>query len=187
MDETQDTARMALSALMDGEAAAGEVESACARWRDAVDARERWHAYHLIGDVLRSEELASSPERDARFLAGMRERLATEAVPLVQRSAATRPALRWQTASVAAAAGFLAVAGVLVAMRSGGDATGQPAGGAVLASASQPEVMTASGKLIRDAQLDRYFSAHRRVSNGASVMVPGAVVRSVDTMAIDEK
>ena len=44
-----------LSALMDGEADAAALDHACAGWPDVAVARD-WHAWHLIGDVLRSEE-----------------------------------------------------------------------------------------------------------------------------------
>ncbi|MFA6262799.1 MAG: RseA family anti-sigma factor, partial [Bacteroidia bacterium] len=63
-----DERRAMLSALADGEAAA---EPGCALWRDDAQARATWHAYHLIGDVMRSEDLAVRPARDAAFLAAL--------------------------------------------------------------------------------------------------------------------
>jgi len=71
-----------LSALSDGECRADEVAAACAAWRQDADARARWHAYQLIGDVLRSDDLASTAGRDAAFLARLRERLEQEPVVL---------------------------------------------------------------------------------------------------------
>ena len=41
------------SALIDGELGPGGVARACASWRSDPRSRETWHAYHLIGDVLR--------------------------------------------------------------------------------------------------------------------------------------
>ena len=55
-----------LSAAADGDADA--LGAACLAWRDDAAARSTWHAYHLIGDVLRSGELATTPQRDAAFL-----------------------------------------------------------------------------------------------------------------------
>jgi sigma-E factor negative regulatory protein RseA len=69
-----------LSALMDGELDASAVAGACRAWRDDAQMRSQWHAYHLIGDVMRSEDLASDAKHDARFLAALRERLADEPV-----------------------------------------------------------------------------------------------------------
>ena len=63
-----------LSALADGEGQA--LQAACSAWRDDEEARRAWHSYHLIGDVMRSEDLAARPGRDAAFLAGERARLA---------------------------------------------------------------------------------------------------------------
>ncbi|MEY2617859.1 MAG: hypothetical protein RL522_861 [Pseudomonadota bacterium] len=44
-------------------------------------ARERWQAYHFIGDVLRSPELAGGTP-PAAFLARLSQRLAVEPLPL---------------------------------------------------------------------------------------------------------
>ena len=47
-------------------AAAGEsvCRWVCESWRGDGELREDWHAYHLIGDVLRSDDLAIAPARD---------------------------------------------------------------------------------------------------------------------------
>ena len=48
--------RASLSALMDGDD--GAVDAACRAWRDDASLRADWHAYHLIGEVMRSEDAA---------------------------------------------------------------------------------------------------------------------------------
>ena len=53
VDVSANDPRRWLSALADGQADAAE--PACGLWRDDAAARQTWHAYHLIGDVLRSE------------------------------------------------------------------------------------------------------------------------------------
>ena len=54
--------RWLLSAMADGEADAAELGRGCAGWASAdAQTRQSWHAYHLIGDVLRSDDLASAP------------------------------------------------------------------------------------------------------------------------------
>ena len=86
-----DGARASLSALADGDATA--VDQALRHWRDDEQARRTWHAYQLIGDVMRSEDLARAPARDAAFMAGLRQRLAAEpaiVAPLPAAPAATR-------------------------------------------------------------------------------------------------
>ena len=71
----------ALSALADGEADAAEVARACGAWREDAQVRARWSDYHLIGDVMRSDELADASD-SSRFLKSFRERLVQEPVVL---------------------------------------------------------------------------------------------------------
>ncbi len=75
-----------LSALADGELDDASVARVCARWRADAPAQATWHAYHLIGDVLRSEDLASAPGRDRSCLTRLRERLVNEPVVLAPAS-----------------------------------------------------------------------------------------------------
>jgi sigma-E factor negative regulatory protein RseA len=51
----------------------------------------------------------------------------------------------------------------------------------------EPTLRVVSGQLIRDARLDRYLAAHRQGANGAALQMPGAVVRSVDTIVLESK
>lgn len=136
-----------LSALVDGELDGDAATQACVHWRESVASRASWHAYQLIGDVLRSDDLASDPVHDAGFLAALRARLADEPVvlapqPLVSSAAPLaaggqvavpgqaasggrgeyggRGGLsgRWMwLAPTAVAAGFVVVAGVLMVGR----------------------------------------------------------------------
>lgn len=208
--ETQATQTEELSALVDGELHSGAVAGACARWRSDSASRATWHAYQLIGDVLRSEDLASEPSRDAAFLAALRGRLAAEPVVLApqrvvdQAEAASVTATfggaarrrRWTWAAPAAvAAGFVAVAGVLVVMRSPGTLPAPV--GAELAGATstqgiispqvvavtaapvvEPQSLVATGQVIRDAGLDRYLAAHKHFAGSAALGVPSAFLRS---------
>jgi len=119
-----------VSALIDGELEDSAVAHACAQWRDDPSAREAWHTYQLIGDVLRSDDLAFTASRDSAFLASLRERLAAEPVVLSPQPVVARveilaqPAVanggagrrHWRT-PVAMVAGFAVVASVLVIIR----------------------------------------------------------------------
>jgi len=101
-----------LSTLADGEAPATAADEACRQWQTDDALRSDWHVYHLIGDVLRSDELASTPARDAAFVHAVRARLADEPVPLAPRPLpAAAPRVRRWLAPAAVAAGF-AVVGV---------------------------------------------------------------------------
>lgn len=120
--------REQLSALVDGELPAGAaVAAACAAWKDDADLRAAWHRYQLIGDVLRSEDLASEPARDAAFMQALRRRLAADPVVLAPappqqppRSVRDTPRTGRRSSwamPAAVAAGFVAVAGVLLVTR----------------------------------------------------------------------
>lgn len=140
--------REGLSALLDGELDTAAVGQACAHWRESAESRSTWHAYRLIGDVLRSDDLAGDPARDAGFLGALRTRLASEPVVLAPQPLAIEPesmvvppvsahalgetgagARRWHwIAPTAVAAGFVAVAGVLTLTRVAGEAPDRAAG-----------------------------------------------------------
>ena len=190
-----DDDRSRLSALMDGDADAAEMAALGARWRDDADVRGTWHAYHLIGDVMRSDDLASPPARDEAFLQALRQRLAAEPVVLAPVAidapamAAARQRRRW-LAPAAAAAGFVAVAGVLIVLRGPAGpaedqrlATSTPAKAAGATPVVQPVVVSAP--VLRDARLDRYLEAHRRMGPGVMTAMPMA--RPVEAMAIETK
>ncbi|MBC7956877.1 MAG: sigma-E factor negative regulatory protein [Cytophagales bacterium] len=184
-----------LSSLMDGELDASAVGRACAQWRDDDEVRAQWHAYHVIGDVLRSEDLASGGAHDAAFLAAFRTRLAQEPVVLAPTPAAPlvpqiQPTRRraWST-SAAVAAGFVAVAGVLVVTQMSGGLSlpgsqaqstlaAAPnvapaimvADGAASATGSDLPAVVLNGQLIRDVRLDEYLAAHKKFGGSS---VPG--------------
>lgn len=202
--------RQRLSALMDGELGDADAARLCADWRDDAQLRVTWHAYHLIGDVMRSDDLAHAAAHDEAFLRSLRERLALEPVVLAPAAtvapasrislSAIRRSRRWMT-STAVAAGFAAVAGVMVVMRTADPGAGSA--GPVLASAPvtpAPAGVVKVGTdvapggaaggsddvLIRDARLDRYLEAHRQYGPGV-VMVPGGVVRSTAVSAVQQR
>lgn len=200
-----------LSALVDGEADVALAQCVCAAWREDAGSRSTWHAYQLIGDVMRSEDLASTAVRDAMFLDRLRSRLAQEPVVFAPQPFETPvlvdvPAGRFDIlrrrrtwmASTAVAAGFVAVAGVVIVLR-GPDATvpaallasGNPvsASAPVVAVAQVPtarsvvavpeaEVETFNGRMVRDARLDRYLAAHKQFAGTSALGVPSSFLRS---------
>lgn len=192
--------RLWLSALADGEPAA--LPHATALWRDDAAARESWHLYHLIGDVMRSDDLAARPARDAEFLANLRQRLAQEPVPVplapAPAAAAAPPMARrlgWR-APAAVAAGFVAVAATLVLLRpqgfglDGGEQMAEgvvPAAGPGLRVVPNPQpsargALVAEGRMIRDARLDAYLQAHQAARGNSPAALPGGGLRSVDLL-----
>lgn len=207
-DRSKDRAEW-LSALADGELAPDEVPAACADWREDPQARSRWHAYQLIGDVLRSDDLASTARHDADFLLALRRRLESEPVVLAPAALIGAEPVPAVAAPVVAAAGARrrrwlipsAVAATFAAVVVGGvmvPSMSPPAGDASLVAGSAPRaipvvadpnavpdmpVITANGRLIRDARLDRYLAAHQQWSGGAVIGGHAAYLRHVATDA----
>jgi sigma-E factor negative regulatory protein RseA len=196
-NETQSLQR--LSTLMDGEGDASAVQACCDAWRDDVAGRAAWHAYHLIGDVLRSEDLSSAPQRDAAFGAALRARLDGEPALLAPaaadaRAAAPHRASRWRvfSAPAAVAAGFVAVGGAVLVLRS--PPTTAPAitqagaplelravappAQAPLATVAEAPAAPLSGQMIRDARLQQYLAAHKQFGGSTALGVPSGFLRS---------
>jgi sigma-E factor negative regulatory protein RseA len=196
-DSDRSQSRRILSALADGDATDGEAARAFEAWRDDDDARSTWHAYQLIGDVLRSEDLATSPAADADFLAALRTRLAAEPVVLAPAEAPAAPMVeqpavanarsgagwraRWQ-GPLAMAAGFLAVIGSMQALRGpaqpGSAAVAlvaSPASGTVLATATPTARAPAKAEA---EQIAPYIAAHRQSTMNAAFQMPGGDIRN---------
>ena len=204
--DRSESSRRILSALADGDATDSEAARAFQAWRDDADARASWHTYQLIGDVLRSDDLAAEPAADEAFLVSLRARLAAEPVVLAPQprvevepvampvavnaaTAAARSRGRWQ-GPVAMAAGFLVVIGGLNIVRPfnhGGGATvaAAAASGPVLASATSvnntglandPKTI-AQNKAAAD-QLAPYLAAHRQSGMSGPFQMPGGDIRN---------
>lgn len=192
--------RQALSSMLDGDAV--DVDLACRAWGEDPRSRADWHVYHLIGEVMRSDDARTAPQHDARFLRRLHERLAAEPVVLAPAAAsrhehATRVRRGW-AAPFAVAAGFIAVAGVVVVsgvavpgdvtqdssarvsgtVISGGTLSAQ-AGSAAASAAPTP----GDGVLIRSVELDRYLAAHKQYSSSSVLAVPGGAVRNAAATA----
>lgn len=186
----------ALSSIVDGEADDAGLRRVVEAWKDDAEVRASWHAYQLIGDVLRSDELAGSAARDAALLAAVRARLAAEPVVLAPAPApaprAAHPRTpRWLVPG-AVAAGFVVVAGVVLVLEQQVAPTSSPTLAAreattvaVKASAgpaaSVPSLVT-DGRVLRDARLDAYLDAHRGAVGGLPTALPGGGLRNVELL-----
>ncbi len=181
--------REQISALADGHLQGREF-SAALQGMASGEARECWHVYQLIGDVLRSPELAACG-RDAAFVDRLSQRLRSEAAPAplplpqpvradVARAAANDGVFRWKM--VAGLASFAAVAAVGWSVLGGigpqpaGPQLAQgaaPAGGGaqVVSLAAPVPAVAASAQheapppvMLRDPRLDELLAAHRQAA-----------------------
>ncbi len=201
-----------LSALADGELTAIEFEEACSVWRGSSSARNTWHQYQLIGDILRSEDLARSSGRDAALFARIQAELALQPVVLAPsprpeptlddapRSAARHLSRRYATwawmAPSAVAAGVVLVAGAWILTQSPPDklagrvAAEAPLAPVVLAASAvtpavgeAPVAVLVRGPVVRDVELDRYLAAHKQFSSTSVLGAPSGSLRQVATEA----
>lgn len=185
--EQQIQMRELISALADGqlrgEAFARGVEAA------GTDpcGREAWNTYHLIGDVLRSGDLAACSAPTA-FLARLEQRLLQEPLqpaahatsrPRQEGATISRPpaandaSFRWKL--VAGFASFAAVAAIgwtvvgAVAKPEQGQLAAAP--GPVLAGGQ-------AGLMIRDPNLDEFLAAHRQLGGASALQTPAGFLRN---------
>ena len=186
--------RELISALADGqlegEAFARGVELAAS---DPA-ARAAWQTYHLIGDVLRSGELAVGSMRPD-LLERLRHRLRDEQVPVaplvvsqvpardLRREPANDASFRWKlVAGLASVAAVGALAWSLVGGLPGNPEAARLATAPAPAPATAPAgtVLTTSqgGVMIRSPQLDELLNAHRQLGAATTLQMSGGFVRN---------
>lgn len=197
-DVLSDKAR--LSALADGQLQGEDLDAALAFAADDVEGRATWQLYHLVGDVLRSSDLARPA--NAELISRLRDQLAQEApltsptrasfpvhaeiVAPVAQEAANASIFRWKMvagfASLAAVAaiGWTSVASLL----GGGGASGPQLAAAPAAAVSQGApviaVADADGQqvMIRDPRLDELLAAHKQFGSTSALQMPAGFLRN---------
>ena len=184
-----------LSAMVDGELRGEELEQALA-CAESAEGCASWELYHLVGDVLRSPDLAHHSQHN--LLSGLRVHLAQEPALQLQSSqlqqvaagmeqaqapvvalrdpAANSSVFRWKVAaSFATVAAVAALGWNLVATPVEGQ-------GAQLASApsiSAPVVVaTENGSVLRDPRLDALLANHQQYTSRASLQTPADFLRN---------
>jgi sigma-E factor negative regulatory protein RseA len=152
-----------LSSFVDGESTSGGTATMTAKVLSDADSRQRWHDWHLIGDVMRSESLASTSASIANKLSSQ---LASEPVHLARPSAAKKPIHRRPRlvygSAIAAAIAFVSVIALAPQMQQTG-ITGLIAGqfgGAVIATSDQ----RATPVMLEDPRLRDLLDAHGSMS-----------------------
>ncbi|WP_250472727.1 sigma-E factor negative regulatory protein [Caballeronia sp. GAFFF1] len=182
-----------MSAFVDGESL-GEIGN-IGQFLAELSSEDRaaWSDYHLIGDALRSDDLAESPARGRAFMASFAARfeaeahvLAPAALPAASAQKTRNGMLRRRVVpafAVAAAAATLAwivvpqMQGVGVHSGAQVASVAQPDSVQRVALASVPAVTTAApvveANIIRDANLDQYLEAHQQFSQQPAM--PGAM------------
>jgi len=176
-----------ISAMADGQLRGGAFARAMEVAASDPAALETWHAYHLIGDVLRSSELASGTRPDV-FLGRVRSRLQHEqrsAAPMPSAAPQARVALQPEASNDASfrwklVAAFASVASVTaIAWSSVGGLTAKPEQAQLAAvPASSVPVANVPGAMIRDPQLDEFLAAHRQLGGASALQAPAGFLRN---------
>ncbi|WP_175889630.1 sigma-E factor negative regulatory protein [Burkholderia cepacia] len=180
-----------LSALVDGEMFDGPDNGQFLAELNRAD-RAAWAHYHLIGDALRSDELALSPALSVAFTARMSAALESEphllapaAAPVARKLLSLRRRVVPAFAVAAAAATLtwivvpqMQTAGVQVA------SAGAPQGGnlqrvTVAQASAQPGLQDVN--IIRDASLDQYLEAHQQFAQQPVVTGSMPLIRAAVT------
>lgn len=192
-----------LSALVDGELYGDELEQALA-WAEDSEGLASWQLYHMVGDVLRSPDLAHHSQHD--LLTGLREQLRHEPVrpqlnaslleqvaPALQAAghagstarvralrdpAANAPAWRWRVAAgVSAAVAVAAIGWNLVA---GAQDAALGAQWAQWMQAPVVQVASEDGDsvMLRDPRLDALMAVQQEHASRASLQMPADFLRN---------
>lgn len=204
LTQPDDEPNEVISALADGQLGGEAFARAAGLAVTSASARASWHTYHLIGDVLRSGELAAgSPAVD--FVQKFQQRLASEsamqsqvrpavvalperqAVPLsVLRAPANAPLFRWKmlagVASLAAVAAMvLNVSGVTGIVSPQGvlaQAPAAPVVAATVAAGGDVAPPVSAPVMIRNPRLDELLAAHRQSGGASALQMPAGFLRN---------
>lgn len=188
--------RERLSALADGQLQGDELSAAFAYAAEAEDGAKTWQLYHLVGDVLRSADLAQ-PANPA-FMARLREQLAQEALPERPHApvpvtvvaaglpeAANASVFRWKM--VAGFASLAAVAAIGWTSLTSLQGAGAGAQLAAVPERSSPApvapvvaVADADGQqvMLRDPRLDELLAAHKQFGSTSALQMPAGFLRN---------
>ncbi len=194
--------RELLSALADGQLRGSEFAEVVASATGSHDGLATWHAYHVVGDVLRCADLATGQDERA-FLERLRLLLDAPvgvvvgtdsapqdnpglAVPVfassgsrsrIRTEGANDPDMRWKWLAGVASLAAVAVLGWHLG---GWDAGfGQPSQLAVapvaatVASPSAPPPV-----MLRDARLDELLAAHKQFGGTSALQMPAGFLRN---------
>ncbi len=185
-----------VSALVDGQLQAAELAQALALLQQDPALPDRWHDYHLIGDILRSPAVAANGvpavTGESDFMRRLQVRLAEEATPSMSAALPAGSLPPHTSANVANVAlgnaandsfpwlRLAAVAGVVLAGSLAWQLwSGQGDAGPALAQ-SQPSVLVATpqGLMARDAELDAFLAAHRELAGASALQMPSGFLRN---------
>ena len=156
------------SALADGQLSGAELAEAIDWVSETEEGRMHWHDYHLIGEVLRGDQVRMSGQ-DAAFLGRLRDRLQSE--PTLTRAAEAANDIRFHWARLMGV--VLLLVGSLLGWQAWVDSD-EAAGKARLVQAPAETPAT----MIRDPQLDAMLAAHKQFGGASALQMPAGFLRN---------
>ncbi len=190
--------------LADGHLQGEEFAKAMSLLNNSSHARAVWHRLHVVGDVIRSNELANC-QSDSAFL--QRMKLSLQQEPAIQpisastlqtthvKASANDSVFIWKSvAGLASLFGVVAVSWSLL----NGEINGGTGSGAELASApaqtnqvllavvasdtavagvGSAGAVSGRGEMLRDAQLDSMIAAHKQLGGYSALQAPSGFLR----------
>jgi len=194
MTHPSDEERSRLSALVDGQLNDGAFAEQMAELDDG-EAVQRWHRYHVIGDVLRAGAAGVAP-LDEDFLKKIRLQLHSGAITTVATyvdhiSLTSKNEVKSANDShwrLIAGVASLALVGVIawqgLAGAGGGESAVLARSPAVSVVAQSVELVatatsaTAQPVMLRNAQLDALLAAHRQFGGASAFQAPAGFLRN---------
>lgn len=187
-----------VSALVDGQLRGDEFVRAMALLERSSEARQSWHAYHVVGDVLRTGQAAVSAH-EADFVLGLRARLQQEALPsrlqaapdsmipdaalpsARDRQGEQRPSANDRHWRLVVGLASVAMVGVIAwqGFQGSGSTRAQLASVPVATLASTPQLAVSPAPvMLRDPQLDALLAAHRQFGGTSALQMPTGFLRN---------
>lgn len=165
-----------ISALMDSELSGQETHQAMLRLGDTPEARDTWATYHLIGDVMRDQNVAVDVVD--------RVSLALQSEPAILAPRRTSQPSKAFTYALSAAASVSAIAVVgWMAFSTGSIAPPQAelakneAVAPAVQVAAEPQLVSAP----TDSQMNEYLLAHQGVSPSSGLQGVAPYIRTIST------
>lgn len=186
-----------ISALADGALAGSARAQAAQCVLTSAQGLQTWHTYHVIGDVLRSAELAPRGDEQA-FWGRLSQKIAMEPAHPLQEPASDVPdrvypqgtnsaipilsandaVWRWKWLAGVACAALGGVLGLGLWGAGTNPTQMANAGGSGIATPVMSVVQGRNGPMLRDPQLDSLMAAHRQVSGHSALPLPAGFLRN---------
>ena len=174
-----------VSTLMDGHLDAGDAPAAIAGLVASEDAQSTWHRYHLIGDIIRSDQLAPSPA-ELEFAQRVMDTLDKQypvvsepaGSPLVTQLVISKQvpganSAQFRTKAAAGALGACLIALLIVGFWQVEDKSATPQTVAVQSPGEEDRPV-----MNRDPELDALLSAHEQMGGHSALQTPSGFLRN---------